>query len=72
MEIVYQTGPSVLILFPEQLRNSFYSNKEAFAMALSVESGKTELLVKSLNLIIQRINHYSIRGQMLVDFVGMP
>ena len=40
-------------------------------MVVGVESCKTELLVKSLNLIIQRINHYGIRGQMLIDFAGM-
>ena len=40
-------------------------------MAVGIERSETELLVKSLNLVIQRVNHYSIGGQMLIDFAGM-
>ena len=40
-------------------------------MAVGVDNCKAELLVKSLNLFIQCINYYGIRGQMLIDCAGM-
>ena len=40
-------------------------------MVPGIKRCKTELLVKALNLIIQRIDYYGIRGQMLIDFAGM-
>ena len=40
-------------------------------MVVGIESCKTELFVKALNLITQRISHYRIRGQMLIDFASV-
>ena len=40
-------------------------------MTVGVENCKTELLVKSLDLVIQRINHYGMRGQVIIDCAGM-